>query len=330
MEDYCIGELFYKNDIFYNKLKRKIDLNADIVQFEHPWLYRFIKRVMEEESWHPKLIYSSHNIEYKLKNDILKNYRTDNEAEIDSKLIYDLEIEAINNADGIICVSESDLNYINSHNHKNTILARNGVSDWIKNENQNNLAKIISKESKFALYCASGHPPNIAGFFNMFGGGFGSLTPDQNLIIAGGAGNAIAGNQKVHESAKLAEKIITAGIVPQETLWGLLNMAHCIVLPLTQGGGTNLKTAEALWSGKYILATSIAMRGFESFISEPGVFIEDDPANFKRTLRDIMGKTSLTLTEDNIKKRSSVLWKECLSGLPLFIEKLQRLENNND
>jgi hypothetical protein len=32
-------------------------------------------------------------------------------------------------------------------------------------------------------------------------------------------------------------------------LEGLLDGAQCIVLPLTQGGGTNLKTAEALWSG---------------------------------------------------------------------------------
>lgn len=324
MEDYAIGELFSTDDYYYSKLKEKIDFDVDVVQIEHPWLFRFIKRLMLECSWHPKIIYSSHNVEHLLKKTILLNYISESDANNASELIKSLEVDTINYANGVICVSETDESFLNEVGAKQILLARNGVSDWISNETQNKLATHVSKSMRFTLYCASGHPPNVTGFFDMFGGGFGSLTPDQKLIIAGGAGHAIAGDQRIHESAKLAEKVIVAGVVSKEVLIGLIDTAHCIILPLTQGGGTNLKTAEALWSGKYVLATTVAMRGFESFISSPGVFVEDEPCKFKRKLREIMSMPPLVLASDEVEKRATVLWSNCLNALPFFIEQIAK------
>lgn len=316
MEDYALGELFYNNKHFFNKLSTLVDRDADIIHVEQPWLFKFIKKVVDsDDSWSPKLIYGSQNIEFELKEKILSNYKNKDEVIHASELIKDLEVYAIENSDLVIYVSESDGKTLNSFKPKHSVLASNGVADWVHSKSQNILANTISKNKKFVLYCASGHPPNVTGFFHMFGGGFGSLTPDQRLIIVGGAGNAIGGDPRVHESAKLAEKIDIAGIVSSEMLHGLIDTAHCIILPLTQGGGTNLKTAEALWSGKYILATSVAMRGFEKFISSPGVFVEDDPALFKKRLRDIMSMPNLSLSDDEVKKRSSVLWNQCLQSL---------------
>lgn len=325
MEDYALGELYCNDDVFYSKLKSEIDFTADVIHVEQPWLFRFIKKVMvNETTWKPVLIYGSQNIEYRLKKEILSSYVSEQEACDASDLIKELELDAIRSADGVIYVSESDGDYIKSVGANNTLHAKNGVSSWVSSESLNMLASKISKSMRFVLYCASGHPPNVTGFFDMFGGGFGSLTPDQKLIIAGGAGNAIAGDQRVHDSAKLAEKVTVAGIVSQEMLCGLIDTAHCIVLPLTQGGGTNLKTAEALWSGKYVLATSVAMRGFESFISSPGVFVEDDPRKFKRRLREIMSMPPLTLDKDEVEKRASVLWGNCLNSLSSFIEQIAK------
>ena len=42
----------------------------------------------------------------------------------------------------------------------------------------------------------------MTGFFEMFGGGFGSLAPDQSLVIAGAAGYVIASDVRLHQSAK--------------------------------------------------------------------------------------------------------------------------------
>jgi glycosyltransferase involved in cell wall biosynthesis len=194
-------------------------------------------------------------------------------------------------------------------------LAPNGVKPWQLTEDGRKESVTITNGYMYALYCASAHPPNMTGFFNMFSGGFGSLKPDEKLVVAGGAGPAIAGDVRVHQSAKLAERVVVAGLVSQSCLEGLLDGANCIVLPLTQGGGTNLKTAEALWSGKYVVATTVAMRGFERFVGAHGVFIADDPIAFKRTLRQVMGLPPLTLSPVDVEARRTVLWDCCLKPL---------------
>ena len=46
-----------------------------------------------------------------------------------------------------------------------------------------------------------------------------------------------------------------------------------MLLPITYGGGSNLKTAEALLTGHPIIATAKAFRGCEVFTDMPGMII---------------------------------------------------------
>ena len=315
MEDYCIGLLFSKNDHLHESLSRSIRMVPDIVHIEQPWLFEFAKKCYSRNSLIPKFIYGSQNIEWKLKQEIIASYFDPCTALKSSQLIKEVEFNAISNADAVVCVSENDAKWLRAHTSKPVVLAPNGVKAWQATQAGKIEALKITDGNRFALYCASGHPPNIKGFFDMFGGGFGSLKPDEKLVVAGGAGLAIASDARVHQSAKLAEKVVLAGIVTQPCLEGLLDAAHCIVLPLTQGGGTNLKTAEALWSGQHIIASTVAMRGFERFMCSNGVHIANDSKEFKRSLRKVMSSPPLTLTQDEINARRSVLWENCLVPL---------------
>lgn len=148
------------------------------------------------------------------------------------------------------------------------------------------------------------------------------MNPRQRLVIAGGAGPAIMQDPRLSESAKLSERVIAPGLVPQSCLNGLLEEAQCIVLPLTQGG-TNLKTAEALWSGKYVLATKVAMRGFEKYYGANGVFVIDEPDAFKRKLRELMQIPSLSLRLEERNLRKDLLWENSIGSLPEFIKNLK-------
>jgi hypothetical protein len=324
MEDYAIGYVFSTFKKYYDQLGELIKYHPDIIQIEHPWLFSFAQRYCIENNISPKIIYSSHNIEWQLKKEILSSYMNAALSEEYSALIGELEENAIRNSDMIFCVSESDKVWLSSQTNKRVILSPNGVSDWSSNESGRKEALAISQNFRYALYCASGHPPNVTGFFDMFGGGFGSLKPDEKLIVAGGAGYSIAGDIRVHQSSKLAEKVIVAGIVSQPCLEGLLDGAHCILLPLTQGGGTNLKTAEALWSGKNIVATSVAMRGFEKFKESTGVQIADNSTDFKRKLRIAMEAALPVLSAEEIEKRKSVLWSGCLKPLVEVMSQLDK------
>ncbi len=319
MEDYALGQLYAKENLLYRRLSALVQKIPNVIHVEQPWLFAFAVRYREEFAPKAKLLYGSQNIEYRLKREILRTYLGDEVAEKSATLIRQLEMEAVSGADAVICVSEEDVKWTNCYTDKPVVLAPNGVKPWQSNEEGRKEAATHAQGNAYALYCASAHPPNMTGFFNMFSGGFGSLKPDEKLIIAGGAGWSIAGDARVHQSPKLAEKVVVAGVVSQPCLEGLLDGAHCIVLPLTQGGGTNLKTAEALWAGKYVVATTVAMRGFERFIGSPGVFLADDSSAFKRALRLAMSSQPLEISPTDIEFRSTVLWASCLKLLPDFL-----------
>lgn len=327
MEDYAIGRLFADAGPAYERLASTIRTKPDVVHVEHPWLFDFACQYIKAKAPTARIVYSSHNVEWRLKQEILSSYFDADIAQQSANLIKNVELAAILCADAVVCVSESDADWIRSQTNKPVAVAPNGVKAWHTTEAGRKAAAAITQGYRYALYCASAHPPNMTGFFEMLGGGFGSLKPDERLVVAGGAGPLIAGDVRVHESAKLAEKVLVAGMVSQPCLEGLLDGANCIVLPLTQGGGTNLKTAEALWAGKHIVATSVAMRGFERFIGASGVHLADEPAAFKRALRAAMESEPLRLSEQEINARRSVLWESCLDPLTALIDKLTEKTN---
>lgn len=322
MEDYAIAQYLARNEGFIAGLMSLVKNIPEYIHVEQPWLFDAGVRIKSKLAPNSRLIYGSQNVEWRLKREILKSYLPPEAREEYAELIRRLEVAAAQQADLVLAVSRNDADWLEQQTNKPVLVVPNGVRAWKATYEGQKEAAEITNEYRYALYCASAHPPNMKGFFDIFGGGFGSLKPDEKLVIAGGAGWAIAGDPRVHQSPKLAEKVLVAGIVSQSCLEGLLDGAQCIVLPLTQGGGTNLKTAEALWSGKHVVATTIAMRGFESFINAPGVTVTDDPSAFKRALRDAMARPVLRLTEKDIQLRQSVLWETCLSPLPGMLETL--------
>ena len=322
MVEYAISRLSVENESLYENIKKNINFCPDLIHVEQPWLFLFAIKFRQELDSYVPVIYGSQNIEWELKKKIISSSRSDKKAEYLSNLVKEVEEFAIKESDAIICVSENDCNWVRRNTSAPVLLAQNGVNDAVHNEKGTREAGTVILEKRYALYCASAHPPNATGFFEIFGGGFGSLKPDEELVVVGEVGELIANDDRIHKSAKLAEKTKLTFVVSQECLTALLHRAHCIILPLTQGGGTNLKTAEALWAGKHIVATTFAMQGFEQFIGSPGVVVKDDPISFKKALRQAMEQPSLKLSADEIKRRKVVLWENCLSELPDFVEVL--------
>lgn len=319
MEDYAIGQLVLSDKNIFKSLFDQLEFVPDFIHVEQPWLFKAAVELKKLRKLECKIVYGSQNIEFELKRKILGNYFSEEVSSEMAALIEDVEVFAAKNADAVIAVSDHDASWLRGHTNASVLVAPNGVSEW----NAKNVCAKNGANYKYAVFCASAHPPNMEGFFHFFGGGFGSLQPDQRLIAIGSVGPALAGDQRVHQSTKLAEKLDIAGLVPQNRLENLLNNAHCIVLPINQGGGTNLKTAEALWSRKYIVASSLAMRGFEDFMESPGVFIADTPREFKQKLRLAMSLPALELGHDEIDKRRSVLWSHTLRHVPDFVANLK-------
>ena len=322
-EDYGIGQLLIEDQALYQQLEGKIANVPDVIHVEQPWLFAFAQKYAKSKQRDNviKLVYGSQNIEFVLKREILTASKHP-EVEHLTEAVKQLELTASRESDAVVCVSQNDLAWVNSQSRVPAHLAPNGISPWHASVDGIEAANALTHKRQFALFCGSAHQPNVNGFATLFAGGFASLDFDQRLVIAGAAGYLINQHPVMHTSSKLTDNLIIAGMVSDGCLAGLLETAHCIVLPLTQGGGTNLKTAEALWSGKHIVATSTAMRGFESFIGAQGVVVEDSPAGFKKALRQAMQSPPVLLTEAEREARKIVLWEACLKQLPAFVENI--------
>jgi hypothetical protein len=315
MEDWAISQLYLLDRHYFNFLFSQVSIAPDIILIEQPWLFNSALEFAKSLSVPPKLIYGSQNIEFKLKYDMAKLYFGESIANDYRKKIYEAEKFAFEHADLVSCVSVDDKQWMLENWGRDSILAKNGVIDRKFDVQSIRESNRISQAKKFALYCASAHPPNIDGFFEIFGGGIGCFSPEERLIVAGGAGANIRNAPQFSQIPGLSECYIDAGQVSEECLGGLLNSAHACILPITYGGGTNLKSAEAIWTGAHIVATPTAMRGLDDFLSAPGLNVATDGQAFKTAIREVMRKPKLRISEYERNKRKAVLWESTLSDL---------------
>lgn len=316
MEDWAISELFGVPGEYYSSLANRIKIVPDIIFVEQPWLFKFAElfntQVCKGRS---VLIYGSQNIEHRLKSEILRRYYDEKHVIAARDRVLACEIHAIRQSARTFCVSVNDLEWTRSHASQPPILAANGVIDRRASMADVAAANAITHGRKFALYCASAHPPNMDGFFDIFGNGAGCFPPECRMVVAGGAGHSIATDPRLARTGSLERQFVDAGQVSESVLRGLLATAHMILLPITSGGGTNLKSAEALWSGCHIVATTTAMRGFEIFMNARGVTVADDGPAFCNAVRRAFLLPNLQIDMEDRAERSVVLWENTLAAM---------------
>jgi len=316
MEDWAIGHIAANDDRFFALLAGQITNEPDLIHVEQPWLFAFAQRYVIECAGKPIiLLYGSQNVEHSLKKRIVASYLGELAAGECERRVLECELAAIDGADLICAVSSDDENWLRQRASCEVFVAANGVRDRLTTPEGIREANLVAGHRKNALYCASAHPPNVVGFFEMFERGVGCLSPDERLVVAGSAGPNIRADARFSHSPGLAKHYADAGEVSEECLQGLLHIAHLILLPLTQGGGTNLKTAEALWAGRHVVATPVAMRGFEQFEASPGVTVCAEPSEFRRAIRVAMAKPPLELRREDQMARRSLLWESTLAPL---------------
>jgi len=175
---------------------------------------------------------------------------------------------------------------------------------------------------RFALFVGSAYPPNVRGFWQMFAPSLAFLAPDERVVVAGGIGGIIMELREARVWERInASRLECVGPQSEADLAALLALASCIVLPITIGGGSNIKTAEAIFSGKLVVGTTTSFRGYEGMPPFPGVHSTDDPAEFRGLVRRALdGTLPQPAPERNVRRR--VLWSETLKMLPAAVEAL--------
>lgn len=315
------ADFFISNKNCMTALRKTLEqFRPNVISLEHPWLWPAIKFLISEGlDFETTIIYSAHNIEADLISDATKEMSTDAARRVALK-VEEMERELCLHADGIIAVSESDRDYFLQKN-KNVILLKNGV--WPRSK-PGGLEYWSARFKKLSclLFVGSAHPPNAEGFSAMLGPKLTYLSPAQRIIVVGSVANILEDAPGYRNWYGVnAARVVPVGLQDEGGLSSMIQIAQGFVLPIVSGGGTNLKTAEALYSRKPVIGTSRALRGFDDFRDFPTLTVADDPSHFKDEVKRILADDYVTpsLEIEHVQRLEELTWTNALQLLEPWV-----------
>jgi len=300
------------------------EFEPDIIQIEQPYMFPAVRPMIDAyKEIHPvKLIYSSQNIEADMKQEILDGYIGNGLTSLQAKRLVDatrkIETSIASCADLTIACTKYDSEILKGMGARNVIVCHNGINEIEPNEiSLNQWKETLATDgiSRFALFVGSGHPPNATGFTELIGYALGDLPRSTRVYVAGGVCGMLEDHLKTlpaHVRHAFLLRVSLLGVISNEDLTSLLTLANTILLPITSGGGSNLKTAEALLAGKTIIATETAFRSYESYKKLKHVHIANTHGDFRAALHRVMCGIN---KEKQAAASPEVTWKYTLSGL---------------
>lgn len=322
INDLQVSKFVADREVF-DEFKRAVSSKLDMIHVEQPWLWPLAAKYRDEVNNKCVLVYGSANIESDLKVNILSSLAGLSYSHFLERVrleIDELERRASREADIVAAVSRSDLDVIASWGScAKLVLAPNGV------EHLKALDEDVQKwadrfgSRRFLLYAASAHPPNFTDFSTLVGGSLGCFPPDTKLAVVGSVTEHIYHQcTKGRFSSINLSRLELLFQVSNEDLAAIKTLSHGFFLPIPFGGGTNLKTAEALQSGKFVVGTNAAFRGFEKYMTLPGVHVASDSSELHRAVRNVMQSTHSPAREAGSLKELG--WDACLETLFQAVE----------
>ncbi|MEJ0072819.1 MAG: glycosyltransferase [Candidatus Saccharibacteria bacterium] len=322
--DVVCGEAIFEDGVVKRKMTSLLRSFApDIIHIEQPFPYLGLKPLLKELQLSPRLVFGSQNIEAPMKREILEGAHVE-EAQIRQaeKLITDLEAELSRASDLVVACTPSDLEAHKRMGAKHVVLAPNGVSRphidpqavryWQDKFQDMGVNRKI-------LFVGSAHPPNWTGFLQMVGKGLGFLPYDARIIAAGSISDyferEVNADAPDIDDATFWLRAFATGRLSEDRLAALITLGDVILLPITEGGGSNLKTAEAILADKKVVATSHALRSFEWFKDFPNVWVADTKPTFIRSIQAALDASHAARSAQQAKLAHQVEWQQCLKAM---------------
>jgi hypothetical protein len=274
-------------------------INPDIFWFEHPYCWPLINSYLNIENIYLKnkiIVYSSHNVEFQLKRQCYKSFCGSLEINKNVLTIKKLELDLAMNSQFILSVSKGDKNTFERLGVKKnkSIVINNSCFPLlpfleIELVKKNYWHKKLEKYVINFIFVGSWHPPNMDGFFEYIHPDFFEKAKAKKIAlwIVGGVGNGLLDDVRFKPYLKfLKVNLFLTGKVDSEVLSIIYNQIDCAILPIKSGGGTNIKTVEALNSCKPIISTKFSFRGFEKYIDSKHSIIASTPKKFMKVMLD--------------------------------------------
>lgn len=329
--DIVCGEAIYDDQKVKSQFTKILhNFKPDIIHIEQPYPYLGLKKLLSELDINVKIVFGSQNIEGPMKSEMLEGYNVPKSeiVKIEQK-INDIETELSQDCDLLVACTQSDLDAHKKMGAKRLVLAPNGVDVTIPTEVATNKWKGKFQRGgieKTVLFVGSAHPPNWFGFLDMVGKGLGFVPFDTRIVIAGSVSD-IFSKEIVKDSVSIEDatfwlRAYSAGRLSEDDLSAIIGLSDVIILPITEGGGSNLKTAEAIIADKKVVATSHALRSFEWFQDFPNVWVADTKEQFQKAILEALEAPKTKRSAAQKSQAEKVLWANCMADLMKEASKL--------
>jgi hypothetical protein len=303
-----------------------------VLHLEQPWLLPVVRALRRRgKLGNFSLVYGSQNIEYRMLQPLWQAHAPKHEPSWTAAL-QAIEQVCAQEADLVAAVTDSDREILKGWARPNTpvLLAPNGIQPWAASAEA---VQVLSRRLKalwdtpqvpaYALYVASDHPPNVNGFAECFGASLACLPPGHRVVVAGRAGPAIeAGAWFLRQAGVNRSRLHATGPVGEAELSAWRELAGAYLLCVTGGGGSNLKTAEALYSGRRVVATEVALRGFEHLLPWPNLVVAEPGATFASAVLQALQAEPAPPQPDP--RREQLTWDHTLAALAQAARSLAR------
>ena len=301
--------------------------DPDIVWLEQPFLWPLVKKLRVAGSVRASamIVYSSQNNETAMKRDIYSAALPENLKNKYLGQVANIEKEIVANSQGAIAVSAADAGYLKSLSRSLEVhIVPNGSTAPQQNRKVPKWRRKFSKYSKNYVFVGSYHPPNINGIRRLVN----ALSERRasrsiGLWVLGGAGLALLVEND--STIDRLEHVNICGLCEADDIDAAIVAATGVVLPIWEGGGSNLKTAQALLSDRAVIGTNFAFRGFELYKSQHGVYCADSP----NELVDLMLKLHVKKSYTRSHAVRALEWTHITASVPKIISRIVNYNQSN-
>ena len=264
----------------------------DIIELEQCYAWPGVKHLLDKKMVPARpILYSSQNYETEMKKRMYNLVMQGSDLTQAVDLVYQTEKDLVAAADLTIAVSEDDANAFRTLGATNLVVVHNGSDHlpvdphWCRK--WRNYFDSIGVRS-YLFFVSSNHLPNYIGFEHLAGTTFAYLPPDSRIVVAGSVCEHLIQQPAFRDAESLGRsRLLPLGSIADDgELSGLIQEANAILLPIIDGGGSNIKTVEALLSGRPIIASPFAFRSFETFAHLNRVTVCAEPRDFQRAIQD--------------------------------------------
>ena len=308
----------------YQRILDSIPSKVDVFHLEQPWLLPLVRRLKTEQRHaHAVVVYGSQNIEAPLREAIFRQMSIPDGDAVAERILW-VETEACREADLSLAVAPVDHEMLVKLGARSVLRAPNGIHGWEASEGR--IARWQRKLSarRTALFVGSAHPPNFDGFFRAFGESLGFVPPDCRIVVAGSVGSHVFEYyHRMRFNTLNLSRLEVTGEVDDEDLAALKTIASVFLLPIFEGGGSNIKTAEAIFSGKQLIATTASLRGYEPYAHLPEITVANTRDEFRLAVRNALAPSpprAEVKTQADL--RSRLLWQNTLSVVAPAVQRL--------